>query len=384
MIRLKKRFEYKYHSFVPYRVCPLGAHTDHQLGIVTGFTIDKGITMNFNKTMDGSFHVISSDFIGEANFTYDTLPQNNSGSWQDYLVGSIKALTETHKLKYGLEAHICKTLPIGGLASSSAIIISYLQALCKVNDMNLGESELISLVVRVEQKYLNTKIGILDPSCEVYCKEHSLLYLDTKDVSYKLIRVPENIDFKICLIYSGVSRRLTNTMYNIRVDECKTTAFLLNSILQNNPIEFKDAYLRNFSYDEFLKYKHYFPVNHIRRATHFYSEMQRLVKGVEYLENGDLKNFGKMVFDSGTSSIQNYETGSEQLEVLHQIAQKTEGIYGGRFSGAGFNGYYMAIINPDYEKEIEQFITEEYLKVYPQYKDDFAIYFCNIKGCVKI
>lgn len=375
---------YKYNSFVPYRICPLGAHTDHQLGIVTGFTIDKGITMKYNQTDDGSFYVKSEDFVGEAIFTYETLPKNISSSWQDYLVGSIKALSENYNLQYGLEAYICKSLPVGGLASSSAIIISYLLALSKVNNIKLEERDLVSLVVKVEHKYLNTKIGYLDPSCEVYCKENSLLYLDTKDNSYKIIPIHKNISFKICLIYSGVSRRLTNTIYNVRVDECKTTAFLLNSILHNSLIEFKDAYLRNFSYDEFLKNKHYFPVNHIRRATHFYSEMERIQKGIKYLENGDLDNFGKLIFESGTSSIENYETGSEQLEELHSIAKRTEGIYGGRFSGAGFNGYYMALINPKYKEQIEKNIREEYLKIYPQYKDDFKIYFCDIKGSVKI
>jgi len=34
-------------AFCPYRVCPLGAHVDHQLGKVTGFAIDKGIRMVF-------------------------------------------------------------------------------------------------------------------------------------------------------------------------------------------------------------------------------------------------------------------------------------------------------------------------------------------------
>lgn len=27
--------------YTPYRVCPLGAHVDHQLGLVTGFAVDK-------------------------------------------------------------------------------------------------------------------------------------------------------------------------------------------------------------------------------------------------------------------------------------------------------------------------------------------------------
>ena len=40
--------EYQYHIFSPYRVCPLGAHVDHQHGLVTGFAIDKGVDLWFN------------------------------------------------------------------------------------------------------------------------------------------------------------------------------------------------------------------------------------------------------------------------------------------------------------------------------------------------
>jgi galactokinase/galacturonokinase len=40
--------DYQYHIFSPYRVCPLGAHVDHQHGLVTGFAIDKGVDLWFN------------------------------------------------------------------------------------------------------------------------------------------------------------------------------------------------------------------------------------------------------------------------------------------------------------------------------------------------
>ena len=40
--------EYQYHIFSPYRVCPLGAHVDHQHGLVTGFAIDKGVDLYFD------------------------------------------------------------------------------------------------------------------------------------------------------------------------------------------------------------------------------------------------------------------------------------------------------------------------------------------------
>lgn len=55
----------------------------------------------------------------------------------------------------------------------------------------------------------------------------------------------------------------------------------------------------------------------------------------------------------------------------------TDGIYGGRFSGAGFKGACIALVDPMKEEQIKRYVTEEYLKRFPQYKDTFEVYFCN-------
>ncbi|MBQ7160988.1 MAG: GHMP kinase, partial [Clostridia bacterium] len=33
--------------FAPYRICPMGAHIDHQYGLITGFAIDHGIELYY-------------------------------------------------------------------------------------------------------------------------------------------------------------------------------------------------------------------------------------------------------------------------------------------------------------------------------------------------
>ena len=40
-------------SFCPYRICPLGAHVDHQLGRITGLAIDKGIHIAYGPKKNG-------------------------------------------------------------------------------------------------------------------------------------------------------------------------------------------------------------------------------------------------------------------------------------------------------------------------------------------
>lgn len=53
------------------------------------------------------------------------------------------------------------------------------------------------------------------------------------------------------------------------------------------------------------------------------------------------------------------------------------GVYGGRFSGAGFKGAVIALVNPEYKDRIEQELTEKYLAEYPEYKESFRVFWVH-------
>ena len=55
----------------------------------------------------------------------------------------------------------------------------------------------------------------------------------------------------------------------------------------------------------------------------------------------------------------------------------TDGVYGGRFSGAGFKGACIALVDPSKKDTIEQEITRKYLERFPQYKNSFKVFFCK-------
>ncbi|MBQ3781555.1 MAG: galactokinase, partial [Bacteroidaceae bacterium] len=57
-----------FHIFSPYRVCPLGAHVDHQHGLVTGFAIDKGVDLRFEVREDSLVRLQSNDYEGVVEF----------------------------------------------------------------------------------------------------------------------------------------------------------------------------------------------------------------------------------------------------------------------------------------------------------------------------
>ena len=189
-------------------------------------------------------------------------------------------------------------------------------------------------------------------------------------------------DFEIGVFFSGMQRSLVGSKFNMRVDELKAAAYALLAFSEQEYGKFKDTRLRDVPREVFEKYKEKLPNNWKKRATHYYTEFERVNKGAEAWKNGDLETFGKISFESGESSIHNYESGSDELITLHNIINQTEGIYGGRFSGGGFKGCCIALINPNYKEKIKQHVTQEYLKVFPQYKDTFEIHFCNTAdGC---
>lgn len=57
-----------YQLFSPYRICPLGAHVDHQHGLVSGFAFDNGIDFLFSATDTGKVEMASLSFEGLMTF----------------------------------------------------------------------------------------------------------------------------------------------------------------------------------------------------------------------------------------------------------------------------------------------------------------------------
>lgn len=375
----------EYTAFTPYRVCPLGAHSDHQLGKITGFAIDKGIYIAYGPKMNGIIEISSLQFPKRAQWHVMSVPQEKQDDWADHLRGATVALNRRYPLRVGLCAVLDGELPIGGLSSSAAVIITFLSALCHLNGISLLPSELIEISQEAENKYVGVSCGRLDQSCEVYCRKDNLLYLDLQSGSYELI--PQSADMKpyeIAIFFSGLERSLASSKFNMRVDECRSAAYALKAFSGMEYGKFEETNLRDVPYETYLQYKDKLPENWAKRAEHWYTEFARVEAGAEAWRRGDIEEFGRLSFESGYSSVHNWETGSPELIRLYEIMTQTDGIYGGRFSGAGFKGCCMALIDPAYESEILENVEHEYLAAFPDLKGKYSAHICHTADGVRL
>ena len=80
---------------------------------------------------------------------------------------------------------------------------------------------------------------------------------------------------------------------------------------------------------------------------------------------------------SGRSSVHSYECGCPELITLFELLCRTDGIYGGRFSGAGFRGCCMAHIDPAFRDSILETVGREYLAAFPQLRGKYSAHICR-------
>ncbi|KAI8571346.1 hypothetical protein RHMOL_Rhmol01G0112800 [Rhododendron molle] len=400
----------------PYRICPLGAHVDHQGGTVSAMTINKGILLGFVPSGDSQVILHSGQFKGEVRFSVDKILHpihivkasdniNESGAsklqqectWGNYAKGALYALqSRGNVLTQGIIGFVSgsEDLDSSGLSSSAAVGVAYLLAFESANNLDVSPTENIEYDRLIENEYLGLKNGILDQSAILLSSYGCLTCMNCKTKEHKLVRLPEfqNLEtekpkaYRILLAFSGLKQALTsNPGYNRRVAECQEAARLLLHATGNEAIE---PLLSNVEPAAYETHKSKLEPTLARRAEHYFSENVRVAKGLDAWASGKLEDFGKLISASGLSSIKNYECGCEPLIQLYEILVRAPGVYGARFSGAGFRGCCIAFVDADSANEAASFVRNEYQKLQPklasQINSKKAVLICDPGDCAHV
>jgi galacturonokinase len=359
----------------PYRICPLGAHIDHQLGPVTAMALDQSVLFAYAPSADRRVRLSSLDFAGDVEFSLDEIPGRQAEHWGNYPRGGALALQQQIGLARGIVGVIAGRLHGGGISSSAAVSVAYLLAFEEANGLSVPIEENIRLGQRIENGYLGLRGGILDQSAILLSRRAHLTHIDCATIRHALFpRAPAMPPFKILLAFSGLRQALVGTDYNRRVEECAEAARIL---LRAVGCSDSQAVLGNITAEEYASHRHLLQGAPSRRAAHFFSEAGRVEQGVQVWQKGDLTAFGELMTASGESSIRSYECGSPPLIELYHRLVETEGVYGARFSGAGFRGCCVALVKPEDAGEVAVRVREQYVQSYPDLAPNASVVLCD-------
>lgn len=130
--------------------------------------------------------------------------------------------------------------------------------------------------------------------------------------------------YKILLAFSGLQHALSSKPgYNLRVAECQEAARIL---LRAAGKESGESLLGKVTIEEYTTHQGLLHGDLAKRAKHFFTESARVCAGIDAWSSGNLEAFGKLMSQSGLSSIHNYECGDVSFLCL-SCCVPTSGFY---------------------------------------------------------
>jgi len=339
----------------PGRVNLIGEHTDYNNGFVLPAAIDRFVWFAGRKRADRTVRAQALNFADAVEFSLDSIESDAQHPWSNYLRGVSKFLVEGGRRLPGADLVVGGNVPReAGLSSSAAIEVGTVAFWQKLGGFELPPVDAVKLARRAENEFVGVPCGIMDQFVSGLGREHHALFLDCRDLKYR--HVPLSGEVKIVICNSGVKRALAHSEYEVRVKQCREAVVQFRRMGMQvdslRDVKFGDLIMRGKNLDKIV----------LKRATHVVTENDRVREAVKMLDQGDLKFFGKLMYDSHKSLREDYEVSSKELDVLVDLARQQPGVLGARMTGAGFGGCTVNLVERNAADSFAEAVREGYQK----------------------
>ncbi|HWJ92253.1 MAG TPA: galactokinase [Flavisolibacter sp.] len=314
----------------PGRVNIIGEHTDYNNGFVLPAAIDKIICVAVIPRDDDRVRLYSGEFDAFFETTIgDMKPVPEV--WPNYILGVADQFKKNGRPVRGFDLAIDGDVPIGsGLSSSAAVECATAMALSKVFDLNIEKMDLALTAQHAEHAFAGVRVGIMDPFASVFGKKDHVIRLDCQSLQYEY--VPFRLEgYRILLLNTNVKHSLASSAYNTRRHECESGVAMVK---KHHP---EVNSLRDVTLDMLDKYVKQVEVIY-RRCRYVVEENQRLLRGCEDLERGDIAALGKKMFRTHDGLSKEYEVSCPELDFLVDAVRGNPDVLGARMMGGGFGG----------------------------------------------
>lgn len=337
----------------PGRVNLIGEHTDYNDGFVMPAAIDFSTWVAIAPRKDRKLSIRSESFPDTAEIDLDEPPTRARGHWSDYPFGVAVELERADQRLRGANILVRGEVPIGaGLGSSAAIEVAIGFALLDISGVHIDRLELAKLCRRAENQFVGMRCGLMDQFISCFGKMGHASMLDCRLLDYKLLGLPSNAKLVIC--NTMVKHELANSEYNARRAECEEGVRLLGRQLPGI-----DS-LRDVTTDDLERFGADLPDVIRRRCRHVVTENARVLSAASALERKDLETFGELMRQSHRSLRDDYEVSCAELDLLVELAEKVDGVYGARMTGGGFGGCTVNLVQSNRVDAFKEVVVKGY------------------------
>ncbi|WP_428329268.1 galactokinase [Mucilaginibacter sp.] len=324
--------------FSPGRVNLIGEHIDYNGGLVMPCAITFGTYLLVSPNNDNVFRFKSLNFEDALEIPVQADYVKTGESWFNYPLGVIEQfLKDGHPVK-GYDFLFYGDIPIGsGLSSSASIEVVTGFALNDLMDSGYSKLDLVKLAKSVENNFIGVNCGIMDQFAVAFGEKNKALMLNCDTLDYKA--VDTNLgDYILAIINTNKPRKLAESKYNERVQECQAA---LTALQQELDIQ----YLCDIDAATFEQHKHLITDAIIyKRAKHVIEENDRVKLAAVALSSNNLAEFGRLMYASHDSLRDLYEVSGKELDTIAEYSKTDANVAGARMTGAGFGGCGIALV----------------------------------------
>jgi galactokinase len=347
----------------PGRVNLIGEHTDYNDGFVMPAAIGFYTGASVAPRHDRKLVIHSENYSEQVEVDLDHLPGTRAGHWSDYVIGVVKMLVQSGEKLRGANLLVDGNVPQGaGLSSSASIEIAVGYALLDLADYatdrpkpdrtKLDRTKLALLCQQAENEFVGARCGIMDQFVSSHGKRGQALLLDCRSLEYRLLPLPDDAALVLC--NTMVKHSIAKGEYNQRRAECETGVRGLSKYLPDARA------LRDVTPADLEAYGHELPDMVWRRCRHVIGENARVLRAAAALELGDLHAFGNLMLESHRSLRDDFEVSCPELDLMVELAEQVEGVYGTRMTGGGFGGCTVALVQAGCVEAFKRTVQEGY------------------------
>jgi galactokinase len=320
----------------PGRVNLMGEHTDYNGGYVLPFAINLRTYAAVSRRDDGLVSVQSLQKPGEVveSAVHDLSPDTDTG-WAGYALGVLWALAGAGHDVGGLDIVLDGQVPSGsGLSSSAALECAVGLAAVELYDIDIALDELARIAQYAENNFVGVPCGLMDQMAACVCRADHALFFDVRDdVREQEPFAPQDDGLTVLVIDTRAVHAHAGGGYADRRQSCEEAARQLGvAYLRDVPMSsLEDALARLDS--DILR----------RRARHIITENDRVLRTVELLSSGRVREIGPILTESHASMRDDFEISVPELDTAVEAALAA-GALGARMTGGGFGGSAIALI----------------------------------------
>jgi galactokinase len=334
----------------------IGEHTDYNDGFVMPAALDFSTWVRLAPLEQHRLQIYSENFNEEVDVDLDDANLAARGHWSDYPIGVAVTLERAGYRLRGARLRIRGDVPIGsGLSSSAAIEVATACALAANSGLKIDSRELALLCQRAENEFVGARVGIMDQFVSLFGQAQHALLLDCRSLEFRLLPLPDNVRLIIC--NTMVKHELASSAYNERRAQCEEGVRVLSEFYPNVKA------LRDVTIEQLEEHRSELSEVVYRRCRHVITENTRVIEAGEALERHDLERFGKLMAESHVSLRDDYEVSADELDLMVELGQKIDGVYGARMTGGGFGGSTVNLVREEKADEFRARVSGEYERV---------------------